>query len=114
MNTKRQIANELCTALRDMGAHWRLLGPVCSHGDTLDDEELLHELKAYNACAGHDDKARLDWLSTATQGRELILGGREDGAMHWLIEDWAGGGECASKDGLRAAIDKAMERERGE
>jgi aminoglycoside phosphotransferase len=46
------------------------------------------------------DKERLDWLSTATVGRELVLGGYKDGTLHWVSEQRIAG------------IDAAMERER--
>jgi hypothetical protein len=58
------------------------------------------------------DKERLDWLSTATVGRELVLGGYKDGTLHWVSEQRIAGLDADSPDGLRAAIDAAMERER--
>lgn len=55
------------------------------------------------------DRARLDWLSTATVGREINIGATRDGMLHWVSTD---GIYVSSPDGLRAAIDAAMERDR--
>jgi hypothetical protein len=56
------------------------------------------------------DKERLDWLSTATVDRDIELQMRGDdhrvafnGSLYEIV---------TSPDGLRAAIDAAMERER--
>ena len=60
-----------------------------------------------------EDAKRLDWLSTATVGRELTIGGNKAGSLHWVTAPPSEGIDGESPHGLRAAIDAAMERETG-
>jgi hypothetical protein len=58
------------------------------------------------------DKERLDWLSVATVDGLWLFYDRESATTEIVAYGTAPiGGEYSSPDGLRAAIDAAMERE---
>jgi hypothetical protein len=59
------------------------------------------------------DRERLDWLSTVTADSWVELGHDPDTGLHWVCEPEFFD-PAASRHGLRAAIDAAMERERGQ
>lgn len=52
MGTKSAIATELCAALKKLGAGAQLLSIVGSYGDTLDDDDVLRLLRAWNRRVG--------------------------------------------------------------
>jgi hypothetical protein len=59
------------------------------------------------------DAIRLDWLSTVTANSWLEIGHDEDTGEHWIVQPEYFD-PAASPDGLRAAIDAAMMRERAD
>jgi hypothetical protein len=72
-----------------------------------------------------NDSERLDWLSTATADGQVAMSFNPSTGTHWVHWRivprpvyWRQGPgerpEVTSDDGLRAAIDAAMERERGQ
>ncbi len=48
MSTKSKIASELYKAVRHIGGSGQLLSIVGSYGDTLDDDDVLALLRAWN------------------------------------------------------------------
>jgi hypothetical protein len=48
MDMKAQIARELCQAIRHLGGGGQLLSIVGSYGDTLDDDDVLRQLRVWN------------------------------------------------------------------
>jgi len=56
----REIVNELYRALVILGAGSDLLGTIGSWGDSLPDEDVLANLRAWNAAALAEAKARIE------------------------------------------------------
>jgi hypothetical protein len=48
MDLKTQIASELCEAIKHLRGGMELLSIVGSYGDTLDDDEVLSQLRTWN------------------------------------------------------------------
>jgi hypothetical protein len=45
---KTQISKELCEAIKSLGGGGQLLSIVGSYGDTLDDDDVLSQLRTWN------------------------------------------------------------------
>ena len=62
----REIVNEICTALMLLGADSSLLGAVGSWGDSLPDEDVLANVRAWNNATVKEITRRIECCGTAS------------------------------------------------
>jgi hypothetical protein len=74
---KAALGNELAETIRLLGAKGDLLRIVGSYGDTLDEEELLSQLRAWNAKATEEFEANLP-RSEKMDGSDLRIEAVDD------------------------------------